>query len=132
MPHMFTNAEYAVCLRLLLWAVPLLLLKNTADGFLCAEFRIVECFRRCSIHCVNAVRFPLLMFHLNGQVNKTWRNRRHILDMVQRSPTTNTRRLSTRLRVSRTRLWRTLHEDGCTHFTHSLCKIYTKGTVPCV
>ena len=51
--------------------VPLLLLKNTVKVFLCAEFRIVECFTRCSIHCVNAVRFTVLMFHLNGQVNKT-------------------------------------------------------------
>ena len=32
--------------------------------------------------------------------------------MVQRSPITNTRRLSTRLGVSRTRVWRTLREDG--------------------
>ena len=36
----------------------------------------------------------------------------NILVMVQRSPITNTRRLSTRLGVSRTRVWRTLHEDG--------------------
>jgi len=35
----------------------------------------------------------------------------NILDMVQRSPTTSTRSLSTRLGVSRTRVWRTLHED---------------------
>jgi len=32
--------------------------------------------------------------------------------MVQRSPTTSMRRLSTRLGVSRTCVWRTLHEDG--------------------
>ena len=36
----------------------------------------------------------------------------NILDMVQRSPTTGTRRLSARIGVSRTRVWRTLHEDG--------------------
>jgi len=35
-----------------------------------------------------------------------------ILDMAQRSPTTSTRRLSARIGVSRTRVWRTLHEDG--------------------
>ena len=64
---------------------------------------------RCSIHCLNAVRFPVLMFHLNGLVNKTWR-------MVQRSPTTSMLRLSTRLGVSRTRVWRTLHEDGLSPF----------------
>ena len=36
----------------------------------------------------------------------------NILVMVQRSPTTSTRRLSTCLGVSRTRVWRTSHEDG--------------------
>ena len=40
-----------------------------------------------------------------------WRNRK-TLEMVQRSPTISTRRLSTRLGVSQTRVWRTLHEDG--------------------
>ena len=35
----------------------------------------------------------------------------NILYMVQRSPTTSTRRLSARINVSRTRVWRTLHED---------------------
>jgi hypothetical protein len=35
----------------------------------------------------------------------------NILDMVQRSPTTNTRRLSTRLGVSRTSDWWALHDD---------------------
>jgi len=35
----------------------------------------------------------------------------NILDTVQRSPTTSTRRLSARIGVSRTRVWRTLHED---------------------
>ena len=32
--------------------------------------------------------------------------------MVRRSPTTSTRILSARIGVSRTRVWRTLHEDG--------------------
>ena len=36
----------------------------------------------------------------------------NILEMAQRSPTTSTRRLSARLGVSQTRVWRTLHEDG--------------------
>ena len=36
----------------------------------------------------------------------------NILDMVQRSPTTSTRRLSAPTGVSRRRVWRTLHEDG--------------------
>ena len=36
----------------------------------------------------------------------------NILDMVQRGPTTSTRTLPARIGVSRTRVWRTLHEDG--------------------
>ena len=36
----------------------------------------------------------------------------NILEMVQLSPTTSTRRVSTRLGVSRTRVWRALHEDS--------------------
>ena len=36
----------------------------------------------------------------------------NILDMVQRSPTTGTRRLSARIGVLRTRVRRALHEDG--------------------
>jgi hypothetical protein len=36
----------------------------------------------------------------------------NILEMVQRSPTTGTLRLSTRLAVSGTCLWQTLHDDG--------------------
>jgi hypothetical protein len=48
--------------------VPLQLL-NTVDGFLYTEFWIVECFPRCSVHCVNVVHFPMLMFqtlHYDG------------------------------------------------------------------
>jgi len=112
--------------------VPLPLLKNSVNGFLCAEFQIVDCVTRCSIHCVNAVRFPLLMFHLNGHVNKTWRNRKTFLIWY-----------SVALLLAREDLQHVsvFHEHvygehcmktACTHFTHSLCKIYTQGTVPCV
>jgi len=45
-----------------------------------------------------------------------------ILEIVQRSPTTNTRRLSTRPGVSRTCVWRTLHEDGLYPFHPHLVK----------
>ena len=105
--------------------VSLLLLKNTIDGYLCAEFRIVECFTRCSIICVNAVRFPVLMFHLNEHVNKTWRNRKTYLIWY-----------SVALQLAREDFQHVsmFHEHfngelsmktACTHFTHSLCKIYT-------
>jgi len=84
--------------------VPLLLLKNTVDGFLCAEFRIVECFTRCSIHCVNAVRFPSAHVSSERARKQNMEEQEGILDMVQRSPTTSTRRLSARIGVSRKRV----------------------------
>ena len=40
----------------------------------------------------------------------------NVLDMVQRSPTTSTRRLSARIGVSRTRVRRTFHEGGLYSF----------------
>jgi len=40
----------------------------------------------------------------------------NILNMVGRSPTTSTRRLSARIGISRTRVWRTLYEDSLYQF----------------
>ena len=118
MPYIFTNAEYA--------NMPFVYdfcdgsgtaaLKSTVDGFLCAEFRILVCFPSCSIYYVNVLRFPVLMFHLKKARQQHVEEQENILEMVQRSHTTNTRRLSPRLGVSRTRVWRTLHEDGLYQF----------------
>jgi len=111
--------------------VPMLLLKNTAHRFVYAEFRIVGCVPRRSIHCVNMVSFPVLMFHLNGHVNNMWRKRRTFLKWY------NVALLLAReefLHVS------VFHKQvygehcmntACTHLTHSVCKIYTQWTVPC-
>ena len=79
---------------------------------------------------MNAVRFPVLMFHLNGHVNKTWRNRKTFLIWY-----------SVALLLARENFQHVsvFHEHvygehcmktACTHFTHSLCKIYTQGTLP--
>jgi len=78
-------------------AVPLLLLKNTIDGFLCAEFRIVECFTRHSIDCVNACTLPNAHVSSERTRKQNMEEQENILDMVQRSPTSNTRRLSARI-----------------------------------
>ena len=51
----------------------------------------------------------------------------NILEMVQHNPTTSKRRLSTRLSVSQTRVWQTLHEDGLCPFHPQCVKIYTQG-----
>ena len=131
MPHIFTNAEYADMLYVYVFC----------DGSATAaveeyrrsfEFRIIDCFPRCSIHCAEAVRFPVLMFHLNRHVNKAWRYRRTFLI-----------RYSVALLLTREEFQHVsvFHEHvygehcmktACTHFTHSLCKFYTQGTVPCV
>jgi hypothetical protein len=107
MPNMLTCCTFRASAKV----VPVLLLKNAVDGFLRAEFRILECFPRCSVHWVNVVGFPVLMFHPNGHVNNMWRCRKnswHGTTLVYCSM----RRLSTRLVVARTRVWRTLHDDG--------------------
>ena len=56
----------------------------------------------------------------------------HILEMVQRSPTTSMRRLSTRLGVSRIRARPTLREDGLYPFHPRRVKNLHPGTVSCV
>lgn len=107
--------------------VPLLLLKYTANYFLCSEFQIIECFPRCSIHCVNVVRFPVLMFHLNEHINNMWRNRKIFLKWYS----------VTLLLACRDFLHVSVFREhvygeccmmiACTHFTHSMCKMYTRG-----
>jgi hypothetical protein len=79
--HIFTNVEYADMLYVYgFWDVcAMASVEEYCDGFLCAEFWIVEYFPRCSIHCVNVARFPVLMFHLNEHVNNVWRNRETFL-----------------------------------------------------
>jgi hypothetical protein len=104
-------------------------LKNTVDGFLCSEFQIVESFPKCSIHCMNVVCFPVLMFHLNEHINM-WRNRKTFLKWYS---TALLLACEDFLHVS------VFHEHvygehcmmtACIHFPHSVCKIYTQGTVP--
>jgi hypothetical protein len=101
--------------------VPLLRLNNTVDGFLCTEFRIVECFPRCSIHCVNVVRLPVLMFHLNEHVSHMWREGKTFFKWDSVAILLARKDLSTHLGVSRTRVWRTLHDDRLYSFHRTAC-----------
>jgi hypothetical protein len=102
--------------------VPLLLL-NSVSGFLWAQFQIVEWFPRCSVHYVNMVRFPVLMFHLNEHVNNMCRNRKTFLKWY-----------SVAILLARTEFLHVLvfHEhvygEHCvtiafTHFTQGMCEI---------
>jgi len=49
---------------------------------------------------------------------QTVEEQEEIVSMVQRSPTTSTRRIASRLHVPRSRVWRTLHYDGLYPFHH--------------
>ena len=49
---------------------------------------------------------------------QTVEEQEEIVSMVQRSPTTSTRRIASRLRVPQSRVWRTLHYDGLYPFHH--------------
>ena len=134
MPHIFTNAEYA----------EMMYVYGFCDGSATAAveeyrrrfpmpqipnrrvfYKVFNTLRECSM-------LPSAHVSSEGVRKQIREEQEDILYMVQRSPTTSTRRLSARIGVSRTRVWRTLHEDGLYPFTHSLCKIYTQGTVPCV
>ena len=56
----------------------------------------------------------------------------NILDMAQRSPTATLEDFQ-HVSVFHEHVYgEHCMETACTHFNHSLCKIYTQGTVPCV
>jgi hypothetical protein len=56
--------------------------------------------------------FPCVNRHAERQVQRNVEDDDHIIDMVQRSPRTSTRRISAHLRIPRMRVWRTLFADG--------------------
>jgi len=114
MPHIFTNAEYAEKLYV----------GGFCDGS--ANVAVEEYRRRVPMRRIPDRRVFYKLFNTlrecgtlpNAHVSSERPRQQHvkeeenILEMVQRSPTSSTRRLSTRLGVSQTRVWRTLHEDG--------------------
>jgi hypothetical protein len=111
--------------------MPLLLLKNNVDGFLCTEFQTIQRFPRCSIHCVNVVCFSMLLFHPNEHINSMWKDRKTFLKWYSVALLLAYEDF---LHVS------VFHEHVygehcmttvCTHFTYTECKIYTQGTVLC-
>ena len=75
--------------------VSLLLLKNTVDGFLCAEFRIVVFYKVFNTLC-ECGTLPSVYVSSERTRKRNMEEQENILDMVQLSPTTSTRRLSAR------------------------------------
>jgi len=54
---------------------------------------------------------PSVPLQSEREVVRTINTRENILQMVQRSPRLSTRRMASRIGVSRTQVWRTLHEE---------------------
>ena len=133
MPHIFTNAEY----------VHMMYVYGSYDGSATAAVEYRRRFpmrripdRRVFYKVFNTLREcgKLPSAHVSSERarKQNMEEQENILDMVQRSPTASTRRLSARIGVSRTRVWGALHEDGLYPFHPQPVQIYTQGTVPCV
>ena len=111
MPHIFTNAEYA----------DMIYVYGFCDGS--ATAAVEEYHRRFPMRRIPDRRVFYKVFntlreygtlpsaHVSSERarKQNMEEQENILDMVQRSPTTSTRRLSARIGVSRKRVWRTLH-----------------------
>ena len=54
---------------------------------------------------------PSVSLQSEREVVRTFNTRENILQMVQRSPRLSTRRMASRIGVSRMQVWRTLHEE---------------------
>jgi predicted ArsR family transcriptional regulator len=54
---------------------------------------------------------PSFAVHSERPVVGTINTRENILEMVQRSPRLSTRRMASRIGLSRMQVWRTLHEE---------------------
>jgi hypothetical protein len=71
MPHIFTRADkvhvYSLCDGSATVAV-----EEYGDSLLSAKFWINECFPKFSTHCMRVVHVPVLILHLNGNINKIW------------------------------------------------------------
>jgi hypothetical protein len=118
MHHIFTNAEYA----------HMLCVYGYCDGSATAaveEYLLLFHMRRIPDRRVFSKMFNTLREcgTYPSTQDSSERARQHhveeqeyIFKMVWRSPTTSTRRLSTRLGVSRTRVWRTLRDYGLYSF----------------
>jgi len=118
MPHIFTNAEYA----------NMIYVYGFCDGSATAaveeyrrRFRVRRIpDRRMYYKVFNTLRecgtLPSVHVSSERARKQNMEEQENIFDMVQRSPTTSTRRISARIGVSRTRVWRTLHGDGVYSF----------------
>ena len=133
MPHIFTNAKYA----------DMLYVYGFCDGRATTavqEYRQRFPMRRILDRRVFSKVFNTLCecgtfpsAHVSSEwAHKTWRNRRTFLIWYSFAL------LQAREDFQRVLVFHEhVYDEHCmktayTHFTHSLCKIYTQGTVPCI
>jgi hypothetical protein len=121
--HIFTNAEYADMLYIYGFCngSATAAVEEYRQQFPITESWIIDCFPRCSIHCVKVVHSPVLMSHLNKHVNM-WRNKKtfFILHSVAL------------LLACKDFLHVSVHSKhymmiAFTHFTHNMCKSTPRG-----
>jgi hypothetical protein len=134
MPRIFTNAEYADMLYVCgCWDDrPTAAAEEYGRRFPMRRIPDRRISSNVSMHCVKVIRYPVLMFQLTDHVNKMRRNGKTFLKCYSVALLLEWERF---LHVS------VFHEQvcgthcldmACTYFTHSVCKIYTQQTLPCV
>ena len=91
-------------------AMHMLLLKNTR---LFPDRRIpsIGIFTRINQTLRDTGCLPSVAVRSEMEVVRTINTRENILEMVQRSPRLSTRKMASRIGVSRIQVWRTLHEE---------------------
>ena len=92
-------------------AMHALLLKNTKGVFPIEGFRLRSVFTRIHQTLRDTGSLPSVSVQSEKEMVRTINTRENILQMVQRSPRLSTRRMASRIGVSRMQVWRTLHEE---------------------
>ena len=114
MPFIFSTWNIVTCILYMDYATAMhvRLLKNTKVVFSTEGFRLeVYLFTRVYQTMRETGCLPSVAVQSEREVVRTINTRENILEMVQRSQRLSTRRMASRLGVSRMQVWRTLHEE---------------------
>ena len=112
MLFVFSHVEYCdMCLDFAM-ALHMLLLTNTKGVFPTEGFRLGVYFLVFTRQCVRLVFFSSVAVQSEKEVVQLINTQGNILEMVQRSRRLSTRRTASRIGVSRTQVWRTIHEEN--------------------
>ena len=78
---------------------------------------------------LETVSFPSVAVQSEMEVARTINTRENILQMVQRSPHLSTRRMASRIGVSRMQVWRTLHEEDLNPYHDQRVQHWNQATM---